>query len=113
MFKRFRLIFIVITILTIFIVSGITYAQGLEVEAEADPPFGEIPTTVKFTAIVTGGKAKSFLWKFGDEQTCDKQNCEHTYIYEGLYRVKLTVTDADGNEIIEMLTVQIEEECLC
>lgn len=115
MFRCFRLLFntVVIVLLTAIFISGSVYAQGLAVEAEADPPHGEIPTTVQFTATVIEGEATSFHWEFGDGETCDEQNCEYTYEYEGLYRVKLTVQDADGNEVIEIITVEIEEECLC
>lgn len=102
-----------IALAAILVVLGSTNALGLEIIAEADPPFGEVPTTVQFTAEITDGEAASFLWEFGDGESCETQNCEYTYEFPGRYRVKLTVTDTDGREFIELLTVRVEEECLC
>ena len=43
------------------------------------------------------GDIISWHWIFGDGNTSDKQNPTHQYIRNGIYTVKLTVTDDDGD----------------
>ncbi|MCI4669072.1 MAG: PKD domain-containing protein [Bacteroidia bacterium] len=40
--------------------------------------------------------AVGWLWEFGDGGVSTLQNPEHTYTQEGVYTVKLTITDASG-----------------
>lgn len=63
-----------------------------------------------FTAVVDGLKidftntsknADSYSWDFGDGSLSTEQNPSHTYAAAGIYKVKLTATNAVGNATAE------------
>ncbi len=51
-----------------------------------------------FEYISTG--ANSYLWDFGDGTTSIEQNPTHTYIDGGAFDVTLTITSADGSDVV-------------
>ena len=51
----------------------------------------------------------SWSWNFGDGSTSDEQDPEHTYSEDGVYEVRLTVTDEDGSYDVISYRVIIEE----
>ena len=51
--------------------------------------------TVNFTNSSTGS-INHFLWEFGDGDTSNTDNAEHTYMAVNSYTVTLTVTDVNG-----------------
>lgn len=55
------------------------------------------PLAVKFTDASTGSPV-SWAWNFGDGGTSTVQNPVHTYESEGVYSVKLTVTNELGSD---------------
>ncbi|MDW5549607.1 PKD domain-containing protein [Methanosarcina sp.] len=57
---------------------------------------GKAPLTVAFTDKSTRSPTK-WKWEFGDGTTSTKQNPTHKYSKVGSYTVKLTVTNAKGN----------------
>jgi PKD repeat protein len=60
---------------------------------------------IKFTDTSTGGPNK-WTWNFGDGKTGTKQNPRHTYAKAGQYSVKLTVSNAGGEDThFETITV--------
>ena len=65
----------------------------------ADKTSGEAPLTVKFTDQSTNGPT-SWAWDFGDGTTSTLQNPEHIYTEAGTYTVKLTVSNADGTDVM-------------
>jgi hypothetical protein len=44
------------------------------------------------------GTVNSWLWDFGDGQTSNLQNPEHTFVAADSYQVSLTVTDTNGDQ---------------
>ena len=59
--------------------------------------YNVVPTTVAFRDLSTGTTPMKYLWEFGDGATSTEQNPSHNYIRQGLYTVKLTVTNAYGS----------------
>jgi len=57
---------------------------------------GKVPLTVSFKDKSTGSPT-SWRWSFGDGATKTSQNPIHTYSTVGNYTIKLTVTNAAGN----------------
>ncbi len=66
----------------------------------ADPTSGFAPLQVRFnaTASDSDGSIASYAWTFGDGGTDDVEDPIYTYYEEGVYEVKLTVTDNEGGE---------------
>ena len=60
---------------------------------------GKVPFTVSFTDQSTGSPA-SWKWTFGDGGNSTEKNPVHTYNEAGLYSVKLTVSNANGNNAL-------------
>jgi len=59
--------------------------------------YNTVPTTVAFRDLSTGTSPMTYLWEFGDGATSTEQNPSHNYIRQGLYTVKLTVTNIYGS----------------
>ncbi len=65
----------------------------------ADKTSGQAPLTVNFSSAGSAdpeGGAISYSWDFGDGSTSTAANPAHTYVANGAYNVKLTVTDPQG-----------------
>ena len=64
----------------------------------ADQTTGDLPLTVQFTSTSTDsdGTIVGYDWDFGDGETSDIADPNHTYGTAGEYEVTLTVTDDDG-----------------
>jgi PKD repeat protein len=77
------------------------YIAGFFRELAADfsgtPLTGGYPLTVSFTDLSSG--AESWLWDFGDGITSTLQNPVHTYMWEGLYTVTLTINGGTATKI--------------
>jgi len=70
---------------------------------EADVTEGDMPLTVQFTDLSepNGEDITSWAWDFGDGETSDLPNPEHTYMAadpSSTYSVSLTVTNANGTD---------------
>ncbi len=65
------------------------------------------PVTVQFDASDPDGDIKTYAWDFGDGNTGEGQQVEHTYTDAGEYKVKLTVTDNKGATNTTTKTVEI------
>ena len=59
--------------------------------------YNTVPATVAFRDLSTGTSPLTYAWEFGDGATSTEQNPSHNYIRQGLYTVKLTVTNAYGS----------------
>lgn len=70
-------------------------AAVIVADFEADETEGEAPLTVQFTDLSTEEETTitDWAWDFGDGNTSDEQDPEHTYDNAGAYTVTLTVTD--------------------
>ncbi len=75
---------------------------------------GDAPYTVKFKAIVGGGsgKIKSIRWDFGDGESAEGKESQHTFT-QGVYAVVLTVEDENGQKATAQLNISVEEACGC
>jgi hypothetical protein len=76
---------------------------------------GDVPYTVKFKAIIGGGsgKIRSISWNFGDGETAEGKEVQHTYTMDGVYVVTLRVEDENGQKATSQITISAEEECAC
>jgi PKD repeat protein len=76
------------------------YSHNLSANFSADTTFGVAPLTVKFSdrSMTTDSlnKIKSWQWDFNHDGIIDseEQNPEWTYLKNGVFTVKLTVTDS-------------------
>ncbi|MEB2365115.1 MAG: PKD domain-containing protein, partial [Chloroflexota bacterium] len=79
---------------------------SLPVTVTAPPPappvsafsFSVQDLTVTLTDQSTGEGIFSWAWEFGDGASSNEQNPTHTFAAAGTYRVRLTVTNAGGND---------------
>ncbi len=66
--------------------------------------------TVTFTNTSTNGE--TYSWDFGDGETAATESPSHTYVANGTYVVKLTTTNASGNDessaALEVINVTID-----
>ena len=64
--------------------------------------FGTAPLTVSFTDQSTGTAPLTYAWDFTNDGTTDSttRNSSFTYTSAGIYAVKLTVTNAVGNNTV-------------
>jgi len=81
--------------------------EVLDAEFSASPVSGESPLTVQFTDLSTQDPDQ-WHWEFGDGDTSDLQNPEHTYTADGLYTVKLTAGNGqETNTEIKTAYIQV------
>ena len=81
-----------------------TYSTGLFCSFFADSTIGNAPLTVQFTdnSWHTDAPVTSWEWDFENDGIIDsyEQNPIHTYTEEGLYSVKLTVSDGISTDTL-------------
>jgi PKD repeat protein len=61
-------------------------------------PRPNIPVRFRDASTATGSTVTGWSWDFGDGATSTDADPSHTYLRPGLYQVRLTVTDAEGQE---------------
>lgn len=61
------------------------------------PKMGAAPLTVTFHNFSTGHGGR-YLWDFGDGETSSETNPTHTYMTEGKYTVRLTMTSINNGQ---------------
>ena len=66
----------------------------------AEPRQGQAALEVRFSDR-SAGPIESYQWEFGDGGTSTARNPVHTYLQEGLYTVRVTVTAASGADTEE------------
>jgi PKD repeat protein len=73
-------------------------------------PVGDAPLFVQFTDTSTDsdGTITAWVWDFGDGSTSSQQVTSHVYSSEGIFTVTLTVTDNDGLQDSEQMTVTVQ-----
>lgn len=76
--------------------------EKLDSNFTSDITNGFIPVTVQFTDTSSGTNIVSHYWEFGDGTTSNETNPTHIYSEVGMYDVKLTVTDAEGETNTEV-----------
>ncbi len=67
----------------------------LNAKFSGTPTSGASPLPVQFTDASVGG-VTGWAWDFGDGSTSTEQNPQHTYLTNGSFTVKLTVTTPTG-----------------
>ncbi|MFP4524503.1 MAG: PKD domain-containing protein, partial [Candidatus Woesearchaeota archaeon] len=81
----------------------------ISVQATADPSSGEAPLQVELTCTAEGGDAPlTYSWDLGDGDTATGSQLTHTYS-EGSYEPTCTVTDQDGDSLLDSATVTVTE----
>lgn len=69
---------------------------------------GSTPLTVLFSCTAESGiPPYSFSWDFGNTNTSNLQNPQHTYENSGIYTATCTVTAADGKTASESITITV------
>jgi len=66
--------------------------SDLKADFTGSPTAGQVPLSVQFQDQSTGNPT-SWYWEFGDGATSTQQNPVHVYVTDGLFTVKLTVSD--------------------
>jgi PKD repeat protein len=81
------------------------------VVASADPESGYAPLTVYFKAEVSGGNAPlTFSWDFDDGSFSQQQYPVHGFSFTGSYNVKVVVTDADVDNALDSVLINVLKE---
>ncbi|MFA4860412.1 PKD domain-containing protein [Methanoregula sp.] len=62
--------------------------------------YGGAPLTVSFSDRSFGAEPRTYLWEFGDGATSTQENPTHTYLKNGEYTVRLTVTNQYGSNTL-------------
>ena len=77
--------------------------------AKADTTSGEAPMTVNFVGSdsTDDNGIVSYEWDFADGETSLETDPSHEFISEGSYQVTLTVTDAQGLQDSESITITV------
>lgn len=80
--------------------NSLTRNQFICIEPEPIPNFTvdnqllcDTPYTFQFTDLSVSSNTLSYLWNFGDGRTSTKQNPIHNYTSEGVFNVRLSITD--------------------
>lgn len=76
----------------------------------ATPETGYSPLVVNFDGTLStdsDGTIESYVWDFGDGGSAVGSTSEYTYLNEGTYTVKLTVTDNSGNTHFNTSTITV------
>ena len=72
-------------------------SQNLPIVSFVGSPLnGTTPLTVNFTDTSLNTPT-TWNWSFGDQYYSQEQNPQHTYYYDGIYNVTLTVTNTGGS----------------
>ncbi|MDE1819785.1 MAG: PKD domain-containing protein [Euryarchaeota archaeon] len=74
----------------------------LSVVASGTPLSGDVPLSVGFTAVPSGGSGSysSYAWTFGDGGTSALQNPTHIYTAAGPFSASVTVVDSSGTSAV-------------
>tara|TARA_Y100001960_G_scaffold30621_1_gene26705 strand:+ start:191 stop:559 length:369 start_codon:yes stop_codon:yes gene_type:complete len=85
--------------------------SNFSVQAEASPSTGIGPFTPKFTSSVNGDNGPySYEWNFGDGETSNQAQPNHTYKYPGNYAVQVIVMDQQGNKTTDIINVEVKAD---
>lgn len=81
------------------------------VSINANNTYGKAPLAVQFTAESFDVDGNEFIynWDFDDATSSEKKNPTHTFLETGMYRVRLTITDSDGqhdSDTIQIIVVK-------
>ncbi|HQY92490.1 PQQ-dependent sugar dehydrogenase [Caldilinea sp.] len=82
-------------------------------DAAADPTGGVAPLEVAFSSKRSTDPEKSIVgyqWEFGDGESSSKANPSHIYTENGVYAVKLTVTDSAGSTSTDTVEILVGSE---
>ncbi len=76
----------------------------------AEPTLTEVGEPIRFTDQSTDDRGiASWSWTFGDGEASQARNPSHTYTEPGSYRVRLVVTDTDGETAVFFVPVRVVE----
>jgi len=83
-------------------------STGLSASIEAAPTEGFAPVSVQFSAVVTAGSPPySYVWDFDDGLSSTLQTPTHVFSTPGEFLVNLMVTDAQGDEAADSVTIKV------
>lgn len=83
------------------------------VSATANVTTGVAPLPVEFSGVAAGGNGQlSYDWDFGDGETSNAQNPNHSYGAAGTFSAKFTATDEDGDFASATVQISVGTESL-
>ena len=83
---------------------------GLSTTINTSVVRGDAPLQIIFSCNASGGTPPySYSWNFGDGITSTQQNPNHTYNQIGDHTAILTVTDQDGSQVSESVTIHVTD----
>jgi len=87
----------------------VTKKPTAKITTVPDPPIGIAPFKVYFDAYGSTSESGivNYSWDFGDEGTGTGVTTNHTYTDMGIYIIYLTVTDHNGYEGFDSLTITV------
>ena len=94
----------------------ITHTEGNRrpiITATADPTSGLAPLAVTFNTEGTvdpDGDALSYSWVYGDGFSSAEENPIHMYTINGSYTAVLTVTDANGAQVVKSFSITVGDQ---
>ncbi len=79
----------------------------------ADITMGAVPLTVNFDSKESedyDGDELQYSWEFQPNAYSNEANPQHTFNEEGVYQVKLTLTDPQGESSVQTMTIEVGNE---
>ncbi len=70
---------------------------------------------IELTGVASGdmdGTLVSYYWEFGDGETDNGTSVSHKFVSPGVFTVKLTVTDNDGETGVASLNITVEKDLI-
>lgn len=75
----------------------------IEAHASANPPFGTLPFTARFSSAGSfdpRGTPLTYVWEFGDGERSTEAHPTYIYRTRGVYTIRLTVSNANGSRSV-------------
>lgn len=95
--------------LTYYTEESVPVIVQIQATMTVDVTEGTAPLTVAFDASSSTGDITSYSWSFGDGETADANNINHTFTIPGTYTAKLTITDSNGDTSSDTATITVTE----
>jgi PKD repeat protein len=86
-----------------------TGQNSVRASVQASATEGVAPLVVTFDASASQGNIAVFSWVFGDGAQGQGERVSHTFTRAGVFNVRLTVEDSNGNEDNKTVTITVRD----